>query len=112
MLLAKAAPPQLSRAHLVYHVPIDLCTLFSCVNMSTKEYFKNCGSEYGETFCRLGEVLLAFSSGVLTLVAFGTSHWLEPPAVSVTDAVPHSGLWQTCTDDVCTTIPLSAPSER
>ena len=77
--------------------------------------WETCKSEYVDTFCRLGEVLLAFSNGLLMLVAFGTPFWVEQV---FHDDQPsqhtyHSGLWQNCTVLLgCSAIPLSAPSER
>ena len=79
-----------------------------------KRCWETCKSEYVDTFCRLGEVLLAFSNGLLMLVAFGTPFWVEQV---FHDDQPsqhtyHSGLWQNCTELSCSAIPLSAPSER
>ena len=75
-------------------------------------------SEYSDALCRLGEVLLAFSSGVLTFVTFGTAFWLEESygdGASATLQRRHSGLWQNCTvkpvtEDGCRAISLSGPS--
>ncbi len=75
------------------------------------DHFK---SEYADTLCRIGEVLLSFSSGVLTVVTFGTAFWLQGIASKEEQSSYHSGLWQHCptgTDSVCKTLPLSGPSE-
>lgn len=70
--------------------------------------------EYSDTVCRVGEVLLSFASGILTVVTFGTSYWL----VSSTDEGTskfHMGLWQNCTSadstGSCQTLPLSGSSK-
>ena len=72
-------------------------------------------SEYSDVFCRLGEVLLAFSSGVLTFATFGTAYWIEEEVsdTSTPGARRHSGLWQNCSslDTTCHSIPLSGPSK-
>ena len=79
-----------------------------------KKCWETCKSEYVDTFCRLGEVLLAFSNGLLMLVAFGTPFWVEQV---FHDDQPsqhtyHSGLWQNCTELLgCSALPLNAPSE-
>ena len=69
-------------------------------------------SEYADTCCRVGEVLLSFFSGVLTIVTFGTAFWKEarPDALS-SDCRFHSGLWQTCNTESCKTLLLSGPSQ-
>ena len=76
-------------------------------------------SEYSDALCRLGEVLLAFASGVLTFVTFGTAYWAmegEGDSTSPEDFTEkrHCGLWQTCNvapdpDIGCTSLPLSGP---
>ena len=58
-------------------------------------------SEYSDALCRLGEVLLAFASGVLTFVTFGTAFWqVEGKEDNQQTFSPnyHSGLWQNCSD--------------
>lgn len=76
-------------------------------------------SEYADTFCRIGEVLLSFASGILTVVTFGTGFWLQATFQGTSQESPpvnsyHFGLWQNCsalaTSD-CSTIPLKGPSE-
>ena len=75
-----------------------------------------CEYEFTDSLCRLGEVLLAFSSGVLTMVTFGTPFWMvrEPEASNSADVVAyHMGLWQNCTvidTSVCRGLPLRAAS--
>ena len=76
-------------------------------------------SEYSDALCRLGEVLLAFASGVLTFVTFGTAYWelqgygdSKNPQDFTENS--HSGLWQRCTvlpnpDTSCKSIGLSGP---
>lgn len=75
----------------------------------TQIWFDYCKYEYADTFCRLGEVLLSFSSGVLLLVTFGSSYWMEHAQDQ-----SHSGLWQKCAQD-CHSLPLitsaNAPGE-
>lgn len=80
-----------------------------------------CEYEFTDSLCRLGEVLLAFSSGVLTMVTFGTPYWLvrEPETSNDEDLVAyHFGLWQNCTvvdARVCSGLPLkgdAVPSEQ
>lgn len=73
--------------------------------------------EVTDSLCRLGEVLLAFASGVLTMVTFGTPYWMvkdASPSNGVETAY-HLGLWQNCTlMDACRGLPLKAahvPSE-
>ena len=68
-----------------------------------------CRVEYADTFCRLGEVFLSFSSGILLLVTFGSSYWLSLSLKGGKDY--HSGLWQNCTSQTgdCSTLPLTAP---
>ena len=74
-------------------------------------------SEYSDALCRLGEVLLAFASGVLTFVTFGTAYWaMEGEGDSPEDFTEkrHCGLWQTCNvapdpNIGCTSLPLSGP---
>ena len=90
--------------------------------MATAERPKSCCEyEFTDSLCRLGEVLLAFSSGVLTMVTFGTPYWMvrEPATSNSPDEVSyHLGLWQNCTvvdTSVCSGLPLraaSVPSER
>ena len=68
-------------------------------------------TEYADTCCRIGEVLLAFSSGLLTVATFGTSFWLE---AKDKDNSYHQGLWQNCSDfstNGCRTLPLNGPSK-
>ena len=89
--------------------------------MATKRSKSSCCEyEFTDSLCRLGEVLLAFSSGVLTMVTFGTPYWMvrEPQTSNDADEVSyHLGLWQNCTvldTKVCTGLPLrgdSVPSE-
>jgi len=71
----------------------------------------SCNYEYTDSLCRLAEVLLAFASGVLTMVTFGTPYWLERGSeVSDTDHY-HLGLWQNCTIlGGCTRMPMKGPS--
>ena len=74
----------------------------------------NCQTEYGDTVCRVAEVLLAFSSGILTVVTFGTGYWLQSRTISDDGPHYHSGLWQNCSSVVgggCKTIPLNGPSK-
>lgn len=52
---------------------------------------KNWWAEHSQTLCRLGEVFLAFASGVLTVVSFGSPFWIENGT-----SVDHQGLWQEC----------------
>ena len=70
-------------------------------------------SEYSDALCRIGEVLLAFSSGVLTFATFGTAYWQESAGddSSNPEAMRHSGLWQNCSKlgASCSTIPLTGP---
>lgn len=72
-------------------------------------------AEYAENMCRVGEVLLSFSSGILTLVTFGTGFWLQAKKSISGESVPtfHYGLWQNCSisggTTSCTTIPLNGP---
>ena len=69
-------------------------------------------SEYADTYCRVGEVLLSFFSGVLTIVTFGTAYWQEarPEEALSSDCRFHSGLWQICNTESCNTLP-SGPSQ-
>ena len=73
--------------------------------------------EITDSICRLGEVLLAFASGLLTMVTFGTPYWMvhEPEASHLAQEAYHLGLWQNCTFlGSCRTLPLqgaSVPSE-
>ena len=73
--------------------------------------------EFTDSLCRLGEVLLAFASGVLTMVTFGTPYWMvkEPDVNNVAEKAYHLGLWQNCTVlESCRVLPLKAahvPSE-
>ena len=53
--------------------------------------------EYADTMCRVGEVLLSFTCGVLTLVTFGTSFWLQAEIQAGEGVGYHFGLWQNCT---------------
>lgn len=79
-----------------------------------RKCWETCKTEYVDTCCRLGEVLLAFSNGILMLVAFGTPFWVE----QVFHDQPsqrkyHSGLWQNCTELLgCSGLALIGPSER
>ena len=72
-------------------------------------------SEYSDALCRLGEVLLAFASGVLTFVTFGTAYWLVEEDEKNNQLRGHSGLWQNCSQTleepsiICQGIPLSGP---
>lgn len=80
-----------------------------------KRCLDNCQAEYGDTVCRVGEVLLAFSSGILTVVTFGTGYWLQSRTVSDSGPLYHYGLWQNCSSlkvESCTTIPLNGPSKK
>lgn len=88
--------------------------------MATDKWWKSCQQEYAGTVFRLGEVFLAFTSGLMMLVAFGTPYWVEqsfPSAGGVGGGADlaaqyHSGLWQNCTlSRGCQSIGLSAPSE-
>lgn len=78
---------------------------------SCQECWNSCQEEYGDTLCRLGEVLLAFTSGFVTLVNFGTPYWLQKDydiKQGEADSF-HYGLWQNCTRSAgCDTIPLNA----
>ena len=78
-----------------------------------KRCVENFKSEYADTFCRIGEVLLSFSSGILTVVTFGTSFWLK--TTTEKGNVYHSGLWQNCTVSLsgsnCNTLGLTGPGE-
>lgn len=83
-----------------------------------KKFVNNFKTEYADTVCRVGEVLLAFSNGILTVVTFGTGFWLQSKSVSGKDATYHFGLWQNCSDQIvgaddsgCNTLPLKGPSE-
>ena len=73
--------------------------------------------EFTESLCRLGEVLLAFASGVLTMVTFGTPYWMVkvPEAANSDEKIYHLGLWQNCTVlESCEILPLkvaAVPSE-
>ena len=76
-------------------------------------------SETAEACCRLWEVALAFSNGVLTLVAFGTPYWVERLTQSDAGAEErafHEGLWQKCPSDSsivdCKVLPLVMPGWR
>ena len=81
--------------------------------MATKRSGSSCcEGELTDSLCRLGEVLLAFSSGVLTMVTFGTPYWLAREPETSNDAEQaayHLGLWQNCTvvdTKVCIGLPL------
>lgn len=95
----------------------DLCVY---KDMAVKTEAKKCvdsfKTEYADTVCRVGEVLLAFFSGILTVVTFGTGFWLESKSVSGKDPTFHFGLWQNCSSVTelggCTTLPLKGPSEQ
>lgn len=91
--------------------------------MAVKTEAKKCvdsfKTEYADTVCRVGEVLLAFSSGILTVVTFGTGFWLQSKSISGKDHTYHFGLWQNCSDQIvdtdeggCSTLPLKGPSEQ
>ena len=70
-------------------------------------------AEYSDALCRVGEVLLAFSSGVLTFATFGTAYWIEEEVNDDggANSLRHSGLWQNCSslDNNCHTLSLSGP---
>lgn len=69
--------------------------------------------EFTDSLCRLAEVLLAFTNGVLTMLTFGTPYWMvrEPEATDSDQTVYHLGLWQNCTVlDSCHGLPLKAAS--
>ena len=72
-------------------------------------------TEYSDTVCRIGEVLLSFGSGILTVVTFGTSFWLQATDKKDSTSLFHHGLWQNCSsetgDSVCNTLPLSGDSK-
>lgn len=72
----------------------------------------SCNHEYTDSLCRLAEVLLAFASGVLTMVTFGTPYWLERGSEvgDTKDEHYHLGLWQNCTTVGCTGLPMKGPS--
>lgn len=84
-----------------------------------RRFVDNFKSEYADTLCRVGEVMLSFTSGILTLVTFGTAYWLQVTSNSTNPKDPvvklfHHGLWQNCTDSAtssCKALPLSGPSE-
>ena len=74
--------------------------------------------EYLDTFCRLGEVFLAFANGLLILVTFGTPYWVqlgdsvESDTVQREQVLYHAGLWQNCSvADGCQRIPMKTESE-
>jgi hypothetical protein len=87
------------------------------VKKSTGKCVDSFHTEYGDTVCRVGEVLLAFSSGILTVVTFGTGFWLQSKSVSDDDdsLLYHFGLWQNCSSKVveggCVILPLNGPSK-
>ena len=68
-----------------YHLLADMAR-FSCPRAA-----KNWWAEHSQTLCRLGEVFLAFGSGVLTIVSFGSPFWIEGGK-----DFDHQGLWQEC----------------
>jgi len=72
----------------------------------------SCNYEYTDSLCRLAEVFLAFASGVLTMVTFGTPYWLERGSEVGSDTDHyHLGLWQNCTIlGGCTRMPMKGPS--
>ena len=85
-----------------------------------EKWWGTCKREYLDTLFRLGEVLLAFSSGVMMVVAFGTPYWVEQSFPSgrgkggevQENNLYHSGLWQNCTPTIgCESIGLNAASE-
>ena len=59
--------------------------------MACPQTAKNWWAEHSQTLCRLGEVFLAFGSGVLTIVSFGSPFWIEGG-----ETFDHVGLWQEC----------------
>ena len=70
--------------------------------------------EYADNMCRIGEVLLSFTSGILTLVTFGTGFWLQAKKHTGKGFAYHLGLWQNCTvsvTSVCENISLSGPGK-
>lgn len=72
-----------------------------------------CQYECTDSLCRLGEILLAFASGVLTMVTFGTPYWLEKlsEAADLDSEEFHQGLWQRCTFlESCKSLPVRATS--
>lgn len=79
-----------------------------------KKCVDNFQAEYADTVCRVGEVLLSFSSGILTVVTFGTGFWLQSRDEG-SSPLYHFGLWQNCSygvvDGGCKTLPLNGPSE-
>lgn len=88
--------------------------------MSIRREVRRCGGtfreEYADNMCRVGEVLLSFTSGILTLVTFGTGFWLLAKRHTVEGVAYHDGyhlgLWQNCTisvTSVCENISLSGP---
>lgn len=81
---------------------------------AARRWVDSCRREHAESCCRLWEVTLAFSNGVLTLVAFGTPYWVEYEAQSQADAQQrtfHEGLWQRCPSDSsavdCVVLPIN-----
>ena len=60
--------------------------------LSCPQEAKNWWAEHSQALCRLGEIFLAFSSGVLTVVSFGSPFWIE----NETSQIDHEGLWQEC----------------
>ena len=85
--------------------------------MKCAAYFR---SEYADTLCRTGEVLLSFSSGILTVVTFGTAYWLQAVSEGVDEKTTvnryHYGLWQNCTSSLsstaCENLPLTGASKQ
>ena len=73
------------------------------------DHFK---AEYADTMCRIGEVLLSFSSATLTLITFGTAYWLQAKKQDQVELAYHNGLWQNCTiadTTDCHKISISGP---
>ena len=70
-------------------------------------------AEYADTMCRIGEVLLSFSSATLTLITFGTTYWIQA-AKKEDEPLFHGGLWQNCSisDTVdCQRLAISGPGK-
>ena len=77
--------------------------------LNSQQCCQSCQSEYADSCIRLWEVLLAFLSGILTVVTFGTPFWSEQSSVDAehgTKDTYHEGLWQSChTPEGCKAIP-------
>lgn len=71
--------------------------------LSCPQSAKNWWAEHSQALCRLGEVLLAFASGVLTIVSFGSPFWIE----NEQGTLDHEGLWQECQANPAKCNPLS-----